>query len=95
MDEMKTTKVYAHAFSDGSPRGFGAQSLHGFVQKRKSRILWESDFRAMMKIVREVAKKGCARLVQRADKDNPMVIGFYDCGKCAPCLARKLMRGKR
>ena len=85
---MKTTKCYMgeHCLHFGElDLAVETRKINGTY--RPARIVWESDWKKLMKLVRDVADHpSCGRRCERGE----MVF----CGVCLSCRARKLLETK-
>lgn len=103
---MKTTRGYSVRKPDGRPsRDVCSHRTVGL--DRPVTLVWTKDLnrlkklarasrnQAMTKIVREVAKMPCRSLKFGPEYDGAGRIKVKPCGKCGPCLARKLMKGAK
>jgi len=74
---VKTTRGYAQHHADERPHRFDLEKT--MLSDRHARILWESDFRAMQRIVRNAA-------------DMPCKCVAVNLNNCLSCQARKVMK---
>lgn len=66
--------------------------VKAYKDEKPYAIMPWSYFRAMQRIVREVASKKCESPLRDSWMVEPVLVNWIDCGNCLSCQARKVMK---